>query len=390
MREGFHVYIDNQDKLTCAIVKSEQTRWLKPVGFADSLIEFIEYDFTNFFGVIEALYELPIFGGYLNPHAENLEETLDVRFDDFEDCKEYCRDIAEELQDPIGSFFICEELDRIDARQDNGSASFWICQAKDMVEALRSVISAHTFISRAFDICFGNNTETGLPQCAQDYFKKYPDLSEHTFAEVFAFCPQTNGKLNYEHTLRLAREFKADFDGYYSALHENRNCLSIVKGYLMRSHKELLFFSFLELLRRDIRIQRCGCCGGYFIPRTKKKTLYCDRVIRDEKTCKAIGPKLMQKRYKELHKPLQEYERLYKMYYARTERYEGRFDLNREKTPNDLTEDEFYTWSAKAANARQRYIAGELSADEFLRTIASDEKDLRTNLDSSERRNATI
>jgi len=374
------VYIDDQDKLARAIAGPEQTRWLEPIGIVDSLIDFISYDFTNFWAVIEALYELPIFGGYMNPYAENFEETLDVRGEDFEDCREYCRDIAEELEDPVGSFFICRELDIIDARQDNGYASFWLCQAKDMVEAVRSVISAHTFISRAFDICFGYNAEGSLPDRARAFFMECPDLTEHSFAEVFGFYPQKNGGLDYKYTLRLARELGADFDRYYSALHEKRNSLSIVKGYLMRSHKELLFFSFLELLRGDTRIQRCGCCGGYFVPRTKKKTLYCDRVVRDGKTCKVIGPKLTQRRYRDLYKPLQEYERLYKMYYARTERYEGRFDLNRGKTSNDLTEDEFYTWSAKAANLRRLYIAGEMPADIFLRGIALDEKDLRPDL----------
>ena len=158
----------------------------------------------------------------------------------------------------------------------------------------------------------------------------------------------------------------------------------------MRSHKELLFFSFLELLRGDTRIQRCGCCGDYFIPRTKKKTLYCDRVVRDGKTCKVIGPKLTQRRYRDLYKPLQEYDRIYKMYYTRAERYECRFDINRAKTANDLTNDEFCTWSAKAANLRQLYIVGEIQADIFLRGIALDERDLRLDLINPAQSSVTI
>lgn len=386
MREGFHVYMDDQDKLARAIVGPEQTRWLEPTRVADSLIDFIEYDFTSLWVVIDALYELPVFGEYMDFTTDDFESTLDVDKADLVDCQEYCRDIAEELEDPVGSFFICRELDKIGARADNGYASFWLEQARDMVESLRTVIYAHTFISRAFDTCFGESGEAGLPNRARRFFNEHPDLDEHVFAEVFAYLPQKSGRLNYEHALQLTRELGADFDRYYSALHEKKNSLSIVKGYLMRSHKELLFFSFLELLRRDIRIQRCGCCGGYFVPRTKKMTLYCDRVVRDGKTCKVIGPKLTQRRYRDLYKPLQEYERLYKMYYARTERYEGRFDLNRKKTPNDLTEDEFYTWSAKAASARRRYIAGELPEDKFLLEIALDERDLRLDLINLEQR----
>jgi len=176
----------------------------------------------------------------MNPYAENFEETLDVRSEDFEDC----RDIAEELEDPVGSFFICRELDIIDARQDNGYASFWLYQAKDMVEAVRSVISAHTFISRAFDICFGYNAEGSLPDRARAFFMEYPDLTEHTFTEVFAFCPQKNGGLDYKHILRLARELGADFDRYYSSLHEKRNSLSIVKGYRCARTRNYCFSLF--------------------------------------------------------------------------------------------------------------------------------------------------
>ena len=375
MHEGFHVCIDDQDKLVRAIVEPKYTRWLKPVDIAGSLIEFIEYDFTKYWHVIETLYKLPLFD-ILNPDAKDFEASLDVRGSDFEECRNICRDIAEELENTVGSFFIRKELDLIDARKDNGYASFWLEQARDMVEALRGVITAHTFISRAFDICF-RNTEKTLPERAQTFFSQYPDLLDHAFSEVFVFYPHTGGRLNYERTILLTKELGSDFDSYYSVLHKEANSVSIVKGNLMRSHKELLFFSFLELLRRDVRICHCECCGNYFVPRTKKKTLYCDRIIKGAKTCKDVGPKLTQKRQKGKYGAIQEYDRLYKMYYARAERYECRAELDRDKTANNLTYDEFYTWSARAAAARRRYIGEEISREAFLQEIALDIKDLK-------------
>jgi len=43
-------------------------------------------------------------------------------------------------------------------------------------------------------------------------------------------------------------------------------------------------------------IRSCQCCGRFFVPKTKKIALYCDRVITsDGKTCKQVAPKLMQK-----------------------------------------------------------------------------------------------
>jgi len=78
------------------------------------------------------------------------------------------------------------------------------------------------------------------------------------------------------------------------------------------------------------------------------------------------------------------------MYYTRAERYECRFDINRAKTANDLTNDEFCTWSAKAANLRQLYIVGEIQADIFLRGIALDERDLRLDLINPAQSSVTI
>jgi len=65
------------------------------------------------------------------------------------------------------------------------------------------------------------------------------------------------------------------------------------------------------------------------------------------------------------------------MYYARAERYECRTELDRDKTANDLTYDEFYTWSARATAARRRYIEEEISREAFLQEIALDIKDLK-------------
>ena len=44
------------------------------------------------------------------------------------------------------------------------------------------------------------------------------------------------------------------------------------------------------------RVRQCQHCGRYFIPRTNRRTLYCDRVIRDGRTCKELGPAQKHKR----------------------------------------------------------------------------------------------
>lgn len=373
MREGFHVYIDDQDKLVFAIAEPKQIRWMAPADVADWLIGYVEFNFAYFQRLIYELEKLPI-----------CDKFSELRYEDYLNFVETCFDVCREIEDRVGAHFLEQEFARIVSKPDDGSASYWLEQTDAMLYALDDVIETHTFMRRAFETCFGINSKDDLPQRARSFFKDFPDLEEHTFTEMFAYWPQTNRRLDYEHALRLTRELGTDFEKYYSALHEERNSLSIVKGYLMRSHRELLFFSFLELLRRDIRICRCACCGRYFVPRTKKKTLYCDRVIKGGKTCKDIGPKLMQRRSRQLDRTLREYERLYKMYYARAERYGSYNNANREKTENEMTFTEFFAWSDRAVKARKQYIAGELLAEEFLKKISLDEKDSQIGLSNLE------
>ena len=130
-------------------------------------------------------------------------------------------------------------------------------------------------------------------------------------------------------------------------------------------YTELMLLCLLALLEHDTNIRRCACCGGYFIPKTKKMTLYCDRVIKGNKTCKDLAPGLKRRQDKE-QDVLAEYDRLYDLYYARMERYEGRADLERPTTEIDISQKEFFLWSAKAQALRKKYLAREILANEFL------------------------
>lgn len=362
MNQGFHAFLDYEGKLVRAVIDQKTARWYPPVEIADNMIAFLEYDFSDYWNIVDALYELEVF-----------DQSLDVSYDDYSWCVELCQEIGKGVEDPIGSYFICRELDQVMQKPDDGSASYWLHQARDMVESLRTVVYAHTFISQSVDICFGNHDEELLPVRARKFFDTFPDLEFHAFLEVFSFLPHINGKLHYEHVVGMEKELGADFEAYYSVLHKERKSLYVVPSKLMRTHKELLFFCFLELLRRETHIRRCEYCGRYFIPKTKKKTLYCDRVLKNGKTCKEVAPKAKQKRAKELDATLREYERLYKMYYTRAERYENRMDLNRNRTEKDLTMDEFYLWSAGAQKDRSRYVDGEIDAATLLSLITMPE-----------------
>ena len=127
--------------------------------------------------------------------------------------------------------------------------------------------------------------EAGRRVEKQDYFFKwYPTWQEHLFEEAFWFEGEVLHRRKY-----------------------------------LRSYAELMFLSVLALLEQNISIRRCACCGGYFIPKTKKMTLYCDRAIKGGKTCKDLAPGL--------------------------------------KRRQDKKQDAFFIWSTKAQTQRKKYVA---------------------------------
>ena len=135
--------------------------------------------------------------------------------------------------------------------------------------------------------------------------------------------------------------------------------------YIFRSEAQYYYFLLQHLLESKIRICKCQFCGRYFVPRTKHKTLYCDRVIRDGKTCKEIAPYLKRKERIAANKVLSLFEQakgtMYQRFY--------RADDDKGQSVVDMTYDQYNDWLDAATKARDRYLAGELTAEEAMAMI---------------------
>ena len=67
--------------------------------------------------------------------------------------------------------------------------------------------------------------------------------------------------------------------------------LGLTKCYFFDSAANYLNFLLLNLIHLNPNICLCQNCGELFVAKTKKKTLYCDRIQPDSnKTCSEIGP----------------------------------------------------------------------------------------------------
>lgn len=130
--------------------------------------------------------------------------------------------------------------------------------------------------------------------------------------------------------------------------------------HIFRSEGQYYLFLFRHFLASKTRVAKCQYCGRYFIPKSKRKTLYCDRVIRDGKTCKQIAPHLNRKERAAADKVVSEFNRVKDMLVHRLERAQ----YDKKSSPIDLTWEEYYRWLDTATAARNRYLAGELPEEE--------------------------
>ena len=136
----------------------------------------------------------------------------------------------------------------------------------------------------------------------------------------------------------------------------------LANRYHFRSPASYYCFLLLNFIERKPTVELCRCCGRFFVPKTKRKTLYCDRVIRNKKTCKDLG-----KYDAGCDKVIEEFDRARQRMYKR---YERTRDFN-QTTDKSLTSAELYDWTAQATEARDQYLAGEMSEDEALKIITA-------------------
>jgi hypothetical protein len=162
-----------------------------------------------------------------------------------------------------------------------------------------------------------------------------------------------------------------DMDGQYRIFKHATASLwltlddELTSEYFLTSSARYYGLLTLYFLAMKPRVLRCQCCGRYFIPKTKKKTLYCDRISRNGKTCKQRAPALKHKRTAKNQTVIEEFDRAkWRMY----KRYDRTLD-EKSASEKDLSLLEYYEWLRQATAARDAFLRGELSQEDALRII---------------------
>lgn len=139
----------------------------------------------------------------------------------------------------------------------------------------------------------------------------------------------------------------------------------ITPQYRFRSLIDYYIFLMMRFVENHPNVALCQCCGKCFIPKTKRTTLYCDRIIRDNKTCKQIAPALKHKRDAARDSVIQTFDRTKRKMYKRFERTND----SSKATANSHTLTQYYDWLSRAEQARKAYLADKISAEEAIEII---------------------
>ena len=200
-----------------------------------------------------------------------------------------------------------------------------------MVQAVRALYFTRVRMRNIMEICFG--TTESMTQ-------------EKRWTRTATVYPQL-------YTYAFSVRWKAEGDEW-------------VREYEMHSLLELYFFEVCAALRSEKRIVRCQHCWQYFVPKTKKKTDYCDRTWEDGSTCKKRGPNLKRKDGPNEDIYLLAFKKLRTRFYERDYRFYA--GIPGMSVPGG----NYFNWIDDASAARVEYLEGKITGEEFLQRINPD------------------
>ena len=259
---------------------------------------------------------------------------LDIPVADFEDFVAEALLLPAMLQkaDPVSFFVLGELLDWALQREDDGSALFLLNAAEELLYVLEDPIRTQVCLWNILEMVFD-----GMERATQ----------RGRFEKLCRIYPQI-GRLCDPASLPDVEQGQRVFRA------------NSIFG--LRMLELALYFQ-----QDKQRIARCDYCWGWFIPKTKKVTRYCDRVT-DGFPCKQRGARFKRNLVEDQDGALKLCNQLRDRMYARLLRWQDAAPDERDKLiPMDY--EQYEVWSENARLARMEYLKGKLAAEEFLRRI---------------------
>ncbi len=273
-KKEYKKYLSNYSNSLCKLYKSDFVSEANELGTL--LLKFVNYDFTDFNCFVEFVREYGIPGidfydinkGPSNPFNKytNLNITNDGKniFLTENDFILVCKKIFEKRKKILIKYqsefkklinFI-NNLSNLDYLDDFSIADRFYIYKYANDDYMDMSLELSVFITLLYDI------------------EPLKDFDPHSFYHV---------KSSFEENAKtIAEKLKSSHQKYDNDLFLSFcfNCHTI---------ESACFITLLELIKNDTPIYICKNCGKYFIPSSKKNTLYCNNIYEHGKTCQEIG-----------------------------------------------------------------------------------------------------
>ena len=318
---GLYVSVSSDGRIKRNLTAKDGEVKLKATTIADEIILLSELIFRPYAQVVDVLRQM-FSNAYVKETSEEHfgEDGVDERV--FSKAMQLVYDLLDALEEEDILHGTLTRLMLEDAVPPDDGSAWWMLQTGyTIIEHLSAIVDLQFLVNQAlYDIRCGNML---------DFETKYALFARAELTQIYSL----DKKLTSQYRFR-----------------------SIIAYYR---------FMMMRFLETSPNVALCKCCGRYFIPKTKKKTLYCDRIIKDGKTCKELAPALKHKLQAKNDEVIQAFDRARQKMYKRYERAKD--------SPHDLekgiTYDEFYEWLDKATAARDAYLKDKITAEEALKII---------------------
>lgn len=182
--------------------------------------------------------------------------------------------------------------------------------------------------------------------CLKDFNYFYLHLHEYLYRRV------ENTELRFSDDFKEFTQITAPMISYFDGT-------NIRTEHFFRSLSQYYIFVLQRFIANQYKVCWCEGCGKYFVPKTKKKTLYCDRVLNNGKTCKQYAP-YVKKKMRESN------DEFFGTYAKIENKLRKRMERNGAWGDNYL---EFCEWKNNANAVKFLYLDGKISAEDAVREI---------------------
>lgn len=186
------------------------------------------------------------------------------------------------------------------------------------------------------------------------YYKSFLDVTNILDDNYDLFEELSKKERNFSAIKDIASEY--DTIGMSYDVKSFCDSKKIYNYFYSKNPIDIAYISARELLNniKSFRLVRCGICDHYFIPKTSHKTLYCDNIFENGKTCKEYAKSTLATKIYESDPLCKKYRRRY-----------VNLQKQAENSRNPKSSFLYEKYKLKGAKMYDKYKLGKITAEEF-------------------------